>query len=75
MKNKRSLIVRIVAIALCALLVLGIATAALSAFAADLAQPMTGSRDMKQPIILAVVAVVLIAVCVIVPRLVKKNDQ
>lgn len=75
MKNRRSLIVRIVAIVLCALLVLGIATAALSAFAADLTQPLTGSRDMKQPIILAAVAAVLILACIVVPKIAKKKEQ
>ena len=69
MNNKRSLIIRIVAIAMCALLVLGIVTAALSAFAAGPMEPVTGSRDMKQPIILAVAAAVLLAACVIVPKL------
>ena len=74
MNNKRTLIVRIVAIVLCALLVLGIVTAALYAFAAGSA-PVTGSRDMKQPILLAVIAAALLAACVIVPKLARKKEQ
>ncbi|MBR4728591.1 MAG: hypothetical protein IK080_11955 [Clostridia bacterium] len=74
MNNKRALIIRIVAIVLCALLVLGIVTAALSAFAAGPA-PVTGSRDMKEPIFLAVAAAVLLAACILVPKIAKKKEQ
>ena len=75
MNNKRSLIIRIVAIALCALLVLGIVTAALSAFAAGSIEPALGSRDMKQPIILAAAAGALVVVCIVVPKIAKKKEQ
>ena len=62
----RSLFVRIVAIILCALMVGGALTAAISAFAADVnlaASPDTGSRNNVWVIVAAVVAVAGILFC------------
>ena len=60
--NKRNLFVRIVAIVLCALMVLSVVTVALYAFAAEptsvAALPETGSESMTWVIIAAVAAVV-----------------
>lgn len=74
---KRNLIVRIVAIVLCAIMVLGIVTVAFTAFAADpalvAASPETGSNDATVWIIIAVVvALMMIAACLIIPKAKKK---
>jgi hypothetical protein len=70
---KRSLIVRIVAIVLCALMVLSVVTIAITAFAADAsllaAPPDTGSDNIYIWVIGAVVvAIVAIAVCLVIPK-------
>ncbi len=76
MKNqdKRSLIVRIVAIVLAALMVLSLGTVLFqTVFAAD-ALPVTGSgAHAKTPIFILIGAVVVIAVLVLVPTLRKKK--
>lgn len=76
--NKRSLFVRIVAIVLCAVMVLGVVTAAISVFAADAsvlasASPDTGSRSHVWVIVAAAVAIAVIAVCLLLPKFVKKK--
>ena len=71
----RSLFVRIVAIILCALMVGGALTAAISAFAADVnlaASPDTGSRNVWV-IVAAVVAVAVIVLCLLLPKFTKKK--
>ena len=73
----RSLFVRIVAIILCALMVGGALTAAISAFAADVnlaASPDTGSRNNVWVIVAAVVAVAVIVLCLLLPNLRKRNN-
>ncbi|MCR5523356.1 MAG: LPXTG cell wall anchor domain-containing protein [Clostridia bacterium] len=65
MKNKRSLIIRIIAIGLCALMLLGVVTAAISAYAVS-PMPATGSSSKTIWIaVAAVVAVAVVAVCLI----------
>ena len=75
--DKRTLTIRIVAIVMAALLLLSIFTMLFhSAFAADelVEIAATGSQDTpKWPIFAAVGAVVVIAVCVIIPKLNKKD--
>lgn len=73
----RSLFVRIVAIILCALMVGGALTAAISAFAADVnlaASPDTGSRNNVWVIVAAVVAVAVIVLCLLLPKFTKRNN-
>lgn len=73
--KKNSIIVRIVAIVLCAIMVLGVVTAAFSAFAASpdaVSAPDTGSQPMIWVIITAVVAIAVIAGCLIIPKINKK---
>ncbi len=73
--KKNNLIVRIVAIILCAIMILGVATAAFSAFAASpdsVAAPNTGSQPMVWVIVAVVAAVAVIAGCLIIPKVNKK---
>ena len=70
---KRNLIIRIVAIFLCALMVLSVVTAALYAFAAESTAPAfspeTGSSDAVVWVIVAIaIAVIAISVCLISQR-------
>ncbi|MBQ2848287.1 MAG: hypothetical protein IJE74_08545 [Clostridia bacterium] len=67
---KRNIVVRIVAIILCVIMILGVATAALTAFAADAGVPApdTGSQPMVWVIIAVVAAVAVIAGCIIIPK-------
>ena len=70
---KRNLIIRIVAIILCALMVLSVVTVAITAFAADAtllaASPETGSNRIYIWVIASVVvAVVAIIACVVLPK-------
>lgn len=73
---KRNLIIRIVAIALCAIMVLSVVTVAITAFAADasvLMSPETGSGNTTVWIIGAVaVALLAIVACVVLPKMKKK---
>ncbi len=71
--KRHNLFVRIVAILLCAIMVLGVVTAAISAFAADGTVPDTGSSDMTWVIIAAVLAVVVIVGCIVLPKFLKKK--
>lgn len=75
--KKRSMIVRIVAIVMCVLMVLGIVAGAITAFAAEpsAALPSTGSSSQKVPIILGVCGAVLVIACIVLPRLVKKPQS
>ncbi len=73
MKNKRVWIIRIVAIVLAALMILSVGAVLIQTFALD-AVPVTGSGEhSKLPIFILIGAVVLIAVCVVVPSFVKKK--
>ena len=73
--NKRNLFVRIVAIVLCALMVLSVVTVALYAFAAEptsvAALPETGNESMTWVIIAAVAAIAVIVGCLVVPKMKK----
>ena len=71
--KRHNLFVRIVAILLCAIMVLGVVTAAISAFAADGTVPDTGSNDMTWVIIAAALAVVVIVGCIVLPKFLKKK--
>lgn len=71
--KRHNLFVRIVAILLCAIMVLGVATAAISAFAADGAVPDTGSSDMTMVIVIAVLAVAVIVGCLVLPKFLRKK--
>ena len=69
----RNVIIRIVAIILCALMVLSVVTVAITAFAADAtllaASPETGSNRIYIWVIASVVvAVVAIIACVVLPK-------
>lgn len=74
--KKRNLFVRITAIILCAIMVLGVFTAAFYAFAADASvtppAPATGSPDNTWLILVAVVAILAIVACVVIPKMKKK---
>ena len=75
--QKRSLFVRITAIVLCAIMVLGVVTAALYAFAADdavlfAAPAQTGSPNNTWVIIAVVVALAVIVGCAFIPKMKKK---
>lgn len=67
---KRNIVVRIVAIVLCVIMILGVATAALTAFAAEAGAPVpdTGSQPMVWVIVAVVAAVAVIAGCLIIPK-------
>lgn len=72
--NKRNMFVRIVAILLCVIMILGVGTAALYAFAAEpdaVAAPITGSQPMTWVIIAVVAAIAVIAGCLVVPKMKK----
>lgn len=69
--QKRTLLVRIVAIILCALILLGAFTAAITAFAAETIEPTanTGSNPKLVWIaVAAIVAVVVAVVCIVTSR-------
>lgn len=73
--KKRNLFIRITAIILCAVMVLGVFTAALYAFAADASAaplPDTGSPDNTWLILIAVLAILAIVACVVIPKMKKK---
>lgn len=75
--HKRNLFVRITAIVLCAIMVLGVVTAALYAFAAEPAAQAanvdTGSPDNTWVIVAVVAAILVVAACIVVPRVGKKK--
>lgn len=75
--QKRSLFVRITAIVLCAIMVLGVVTAAFYAFAADdavlfAAPAQTGSPNNTWVIIAVVVALAVVVGCAFIPKMKKK---
>ena len=75
--QKRSLFVRITAIVLGAIMVLGVVTAALYAFAADdavlfAAPAQTGSPNNTWVIIAVVVALAVVVGCAFIPKMKKK---
>lgn len=74
MSKKKSLIVRIVAIVLAALMILSVGTVLFqTVFAAD-GIPVTGSDpNSKLPIFILIGAVVLIGICVVLPTMKKKK--
>ena len=73
MKNKRVWIIRIVAIVLAGLMILSVGAVLIQTLALDGA-PVTGdSETSKLPIFILVGAVVLIAVCVLIPTFRKKK--
>ena len=74
MSKKRTLIIRIVSIVLAALMLLSVGTVLFqTAFAAD-GVPATGSDPQsKLPIFILIGAVILVAVCVLLPTLKKKK--
>ena len=73
----RNLFVRIVALILCAVMVLGVATAAIAVFAAEpdtvAVSPETGSRSMVWVVVAVVAAVAVIVGCLVVPKIAKKK--
>ncbi len=74
--KKRSLIVRIIAIILCALMILGVVTAAISAFSYDasaVSLPETGSNPNAIWVAVAGIAAALAAaICVVSAKKAKK---
>ncbi len=75
--QKRNLFVRITAIVLCAIMVLGVVTAAFYAFAADdavlfAAPAQTGSPNNTWVIIAVVVALAVVVGCAFIPKMKKK---
>ncbi|MBQ8015815.1 MAG: hypothetical protein IJ264_06495 [Clostridia bacterium] len=72
----RNLFVRITALVLCAIMIIGVVTVAFYAFAAEptaaVAAPDTGSENMTWVIIAVVAAVAVIAGCLVAPKLKKK---
>ena len=75
--KKRSIMVRIVAIILAALMIISVAAVAFTAFAADseIEVPVTGQQtaNTKWLVLVIVVAVIAIAACVILPMAKKKK--
>ncbi len=72
--QKRNLFVRITAIVLCAIMVLGVVTAAIYAFAAEevAAPAQTGSPNNTWVIAAIVVAVLVLVGCAVIPKIKKK---
>ena len=73
--NKRNLFVRITALVLCAIMLLGVVTAALYAFAAEaevVAPAQTGSPDNTWVIIAVIVALLIVVACAFIPKMKKK---
>lgn len=69
--QKRTLLVRIVAILLCALIILGAFTVAITAFAAETVEPIVNTGSDPKLIwiaVAAVVAVIVAVVCVVTSR-------
>lgn len=74
--KKRNWVVRVIAIVLCAIMILGVGTAALYAFAAGepslTSSPQTGSPSMVWVIAAVAAAVAVIAACLVAPKIKKK---
>ncbi|MCR5150064.1 MAG: hypothetical protein K6B52_02415 [Clostridiales bacterium] len=76
MKNKRNLFVRIIAILMCALMLLGVFSLLLNVFAFESSAPATGSSRLPFWFIIAgAVAVVAVIVCLAVPKKSKKENE
>ncbi len=74
MSKKKSLIVRIVAIVLAALMLLSVGTVLFQTVFATDGVPVTGSDpNSKLPIFILIGAVVLIGICVVLPTMKKKK--
>ena len=75
--KKRNLFVRIMAIALCVIMVLGVVAVAFTAFAAEptatAAVVETGSPNNTGVIVAVVAAILVVAACIVVPRMSKKK--
>ncbi len=73
--RKRSMIVRIVAIVLAAIMIISVAAAAFTVFAAGQEVPVTGQQESntKWLVILIVLAVLAIVACVVLPMAKKKK--
>ena len=80
MNNKRNIFIRVMAIVLVAILVLGVVAVGISALAAEdgvllaAPSPETGSRSNILVIVAIIVAVLLIVICMILPKLKKKDE-
>lgn len=73
MNKRRTLIIRIVAIAMAALMVLSVGAVLFQTFALD-GTPVTGSSpNSKLPVFILIGAVAVIAICVIIPTMKKKK--
>ena len=75
--HKRNLFVRITAIVLCGIMLLGVVAAAFYAFAAEdavlyAAPAQTGSPNNTWAIVAVVAAILVVVACVVVPKLGKK---
>ncbi len=72
----RNLFVRITALVLCAIMIIGVVTVAFYAFAAEpsvaVAAPNTGSESMIWVIVAVVAAVAVITGCLVAPKIKKK---
>ncbi len=72
----RNLFVRITALVLCAIMIIGVVTVAFYAFAAEptaaVSAPETGSENMTWVIVAVVAAIAVIAGCLVVPKIKKK---
>lgn len=75
--KKRNLFVRITAIVLCAIMVLSVFAVALNAFAAEATVTAvaadTGSPDNTWIIVAVVAAVLVVAACIVVPKVSNKK--
>ena len=72
--NRRNLFVRIMAIVLCAIMVLGVVATAFYAFAAGdaVAPAQTGSPNTTWVIAAVAVALLILISCIVVPKMKKK---
>ncbi len=71
----RNLFIRITALVLCAIMIIGVVTVAFYAFAAEPAavtSPDTGSESMVWVIVAVVAAVAVIIGCLVAPKIKKK---
>lgn len=77
MNGKRNFFVRAVAIAIVVIMILGVGVAAIQSLAADADLIVaTGGNSEKWPYIVGIGSVLLIAVCVLIPKLsAKKNGN
>ena len=71
----RNLFIRITALVLCAIMIIGVVTVAFYAFAAEptAAVPDTGSENMTWVIVAVVAAVAVIIGCLVDPKIKKKK--